>query len=146
MNIKKAISYQLIAALSGCAERQQPEQSRHVLRDILNQANMAVSVRCDVLEKTITNGMPIPQVVQLLGTNYKTCYPYSMVMLPPLREADKRISIEYSFPQLDFMVETSSGLSGDPLGGVCIGIGHIQRMEVNGQHSPGDRLKAPPEK
>jgi hypothetical protein len=116
----------VVAVLFGCSKQRQTEQSLHRLRDILNQADMTTEERFAVLERKITNGMPVSQVVQLLGTNYRTCYPYSTVMAPPLTEADKRISLWYSFPQMEFSVETSNPLSGDPLSGTCTEIARIQ--------------------
>jgi len=117
----------MLAVQFGCTKGGRASQSRSTLRDVLNQTTLADNERFGILEDSITNGMTIAQVVQLLGTNYMPCYPYSMVGIP---EEDKRISLQYSFPQLEFSVLTSNPLSGDPLNGVCTGIGRSQRMET----------------
>jgi len=85
------------------------------------------------VSEVVTNGMPIADVIAVLGTNYDLVKPFSTVAVPPLQDEDKRISLWYDFEGFRVSVRTSAPLSGDTCSVVCVGLGTVTLMEKGGQ-------------
>ena len=116
------------------------------LSHVLTQTNLSADARFEMIQSSVTNGMPMSEVVALLGTNYTIMRPISAVVLPPGKESNKRVSIMYDLPELGITVRTTEPMLADPLAGQCAGVGRWHTAGMKGQQSPaGDVLKAAPE-
>lgn len=91
--------------------------------------------------EVISNGMPITDVIAVLGTNYDIVRPFSAVSVPPLRDEDKRASLWYAFEDITISVRTSAHPSSDVYSAVCIGLGTVTSMEKGGQQAAGGDSK-----
>jgi hypothetical protein len=101
------------------------------LSRIWRDPNATVQQRAAEVNRAFTNGTPVSVVVAALGTNYTRCFSSARVWGGPGPEPRNTSWLSYSFGKESVIIDTSAGISEDPLTGRFTGAGYSMPVGTN---------------
>ncbi len=102
-----------------------------------------LQTKIEIARTFATNGMPVKQVISMLGTNYTILRPFSTLILDWTNGLTRTsrpttCSLLYRFADGDVEISTTAGIGGNPTTGFVHGVGGGPITEYsNGQPAAG---------
>lgn len=94
------------------------------LRRVWSAPNIPVRQRATAVNQAFTNGTPMSVIVAALGTNYTRFFSSATVWMGPGPEPRKTKGLIYCYGEDAVIINTTAGISEDPLTAIFTGAGY----------------------